>query len=68
MIEMQLAVLFAFDVAGRLVATRDQPPLLGPIGREWRGPAYVLPAELPQDGRARVVAPAEAPAWREAFR
>lgn len=56
---------------------RDAPPgcrervraLLGPAEAEaeWRGPAYVLPAGLPRDGRARVVSFEEAPAWLEAF-
>jgi len=41
--------------------------LLGPIESEWRGPAYVLPDELPHDPRARVVE-AEGPAqWLDAF-
>ncbi|RIL05373.1 MAG: GNAT family N-acetyltransferase [Proteobacteria bacterium] len=41
--------------------------LLAPVASEWRGPAYVLPDELPHDPRARVVTGRDAHLWREAF-
>lgn len=37
------------------------------IEAEWRGPAFVLPADLPSDARARVVAFDEDAAWHVAF-
>ena len=40
---------------------------LAPITREWRGPAYVLPEELPAAGRAREASAAEVRALLEAF-
>lgn len=41
--------------------------LLGPIASEWRGPAYVLPNDLPGDHRARLVSRDESDEWRSAF-
>jgi RimJ/RimL family protein N-acetyltransferase len=41
--------------------------LLAPIDSEWRGPAYVLPEELPSDARAREVAAHETSAWHDTF-
>jgi hypothetical protein len=41
--------------------------LLGPIEAEWRGPAFVIPEDLPDDSRARVVSFDEGTAWRSAF-
>jgi hypothetical protein len=41
--------------------------LLPPIDSEWRGPAYVLPDELPQDTRARTVKAEEHALWYDAF-
>jgi len=41
--------------------------LLAPVELEWRGPAYVLPEELPRDDRAREVAADDRAAWNEAF-
>jgi RimJ/RimL family protein N-acetyltransferase len=41
--------------------------LLSPVESEWRGPAYVLPEDLPRDGRAREVTIAEKSEWLEAF-
>jgi hypothetical protein len=40
--------------------------LLAPVELEWRGPAYVLPENLVQDRRARVVTAAESD-WLESF-
>jgi hypothetical protein len=41
--------------------------VLAPIESEWRGPAYVLPEELPCDARAREIAASETSGWREVF-
>ena len=41
--------------------------LLAPVSLEWRGPAYVLPAELPADERARELTSASPPEWLEPF-
>jgi RimJ/RimL family protein N-acetyltransferase len=41
--------------------------LLAPVAVEHRGPAYVLPAELPHDLRAREVRAEERSEWCEAF-
>jgi hypothetical protein len=41
--------------------------LLAPVERELRGPAYVLPRDLPRDGRARLATFEEASEWSEAF-
>lgn len=38
-----------------------------PVEVEWRGPAFVLPGQLPRDARARVVSRDEASVWRGAF-
>ena len=40
---------------------------LAPIESEWRGPAFVLPEDLPCDARAREIDANEASGWREAF-
>lgn len=40
---------------------------LAPIAFEWRGPAYVLPKDLPADDRAREVTADEAELWSGAF-
>jgi hypothetical protein len=40
---------------------------LDPIDFEWRGPAYVLPNDLPQDSRARVVRADESDTWIDSF-
>jgi hypothetical protein len=53
---------------GRLPACRERiVGLLAPIEFEWRGPAYVLPNELPHDDRAREVNAAESAEWIETF-
>jgi hypothetical protein len=41
--------------------------LLAPVTAEHRGPAYVLPDQLPDDPRAREVTADERHAWSEAF-
>ena len=41
--------------------------LLAPVETEWRGPAYVLPSELPCDPRAREVTADEAVDFGDAF-
>lgn len=41
--------------------------LLAPIEFEWRGPAYVLPDELPHDDRAREVNSGQCAEWLDAF-
>jgi hypothetical protein len=41
--------------------------LLAPVQFEHRGPAYVLPDELPHDPRAREVSASESSLWSEAF-
>jgi hypothetical protein len=41
--------------------------VLAPIQSEWRGPAYVLPEDLPCDDRAREVTAHETSDWCEAF-
>jgi RimJ/RimL family protein N-acetyltransferase len=41
--------------------------LLAPVEAEHRGPAYVLDAALPCDGRAREIEPSERDAWSAAF-
>lgn len=41
--------------------------VLAPIESEWRGPAYVLPKDLPCDARAREVTANETSEWCEAF-
>lgn len=41
--------------------------LLAPVGIEHRGPAYVLPQDLPGDDRARLVSAEERADWSEAF-
>lgn len=40
---------------------------LAPIESEWRGPAFVLPEDLPCDDRAREIDASEASDCREAF-
>jgi len=40
---------------------------LASVESEHRGPAYVLPDQLPRDERAREVAADEVPLWSEAF-
>lgn len=40
---------------------------LAPIEEEWRGPAYVLPEDLPCDSRARQVTADETSEWCEVF-
>lgn len=41
--------------------------LLGPVEREYRGPAYVLPERLPTDDRAREVTADERSLWSDTF-
>lgn len=41
--------------------------LLAPVQLEWRGPAYVLPDDLPRDDRAREVTADDSQEWAEAF-
>jgi hypothetical protein len=54
--------------AGRSPACRERVrELLAPIEVEHRGPAYVLPEELPRDDRAREVTARDGADWLEAF-
>jgi RimJ/RimL family protein N-acetyltransferase len=54
--------------AGQSPACRERVrELLAPVELEWRGPAYVLPEELPRDDRAREVGAEGSSGWRDAF-
>lgn len=54
--------------AERAPACRERAlELLAPIAREWRGPAYLLPDELPRDDRAREVTADERSLWHPVF-
>jgi len=52
---------------GPPVCRRRVLELLSPVVREYRGPCFVLPHDLPQDGRARRIGAEERFDWVDAF-
>jgi len=58
----------ASPLAKRSPRCREQlRGLLEPVAAEYRGPAFVLPRELPRDQRAREVSREDASDWSDAF-